>query len=293
MPTVLSVSSLILYTASHVFSHPRYTPRNSFIRYFSSERLRRSTFQENLGNTREEAERLRSILKSMKTVMCEAMTSVRQELTVLKNQSGEDKSNFTEMIERVREALSLYSSECDRRLREREQELTVDHELEMADVKKLIQSREEEICTLKRNLLEKETELSEHERLVSTMRQKLESEQTEMRNLQTHLHQQLKEALEQAQEAKEASEKVNDERFAEIAPLTNLVTQCQDRIRELEENLNTARNDQERMVKKATDTLHMEYKKELETIKNRFKQITASSMEGGPSDPNFEKIQVS
>lgn len=230
----------------------------------------------------------------MKTVMCEAMTSVRQELTVLKNQSGEDKSNFTEMIERVREALSLYSSECDRRLREREQELTVDHELETADVKKLIQSREEEICTLKRNLLEKETELSEHERLVSTMRQKLESEQTEMRNLQTHLHQQLKEALEQAQEAKEASaKKVNDERFVEIAPLTNLVTQCQERIRELEENLNTARNDQERMVKEATDTLQMEYKKELETIMNRFKQISAPSVERSPSDSSFEKIEVS
>nr|XP_031850147.1 RB1-inducible coiled-coil protein 1 isoform X2 [Nomia melanderi] len=251
-----------------------------------------SLLQENLGNTREEAERLRSILKTMKTVVCEAMTSVRQELSVLRNQSGEDKSNLTEMIERVREALSLYSSECDRRLREREQELTVDHELEMADVKKLIQSREEEICTLKRNLLEKETELSEHERLVTTMRQKLESEQTEMRNLQTRLHQQLEEALEQARVAKEAAvKKVNDERFVEIAPLTNSVTQCQDRIRELEENLNTARNDQERMVKEATDMLHMEYKNELETIRNRFKQISAPAMERSPSDSSFEKIE--
>ncbi|XP_031850148.1 autophagy-related 17 isoform X2 [Nomia melanderi] len=257
-----------------------------------AKQMRQKQLEENLGNTREEAERLRSILKTMKTVVCEAMTSVRQELSVLRNQSGEDKSNLTEMIERVREALSLYSSECDRRLREREQELTVDHELEMADVKKLIQSREEEICTLKRNLLEKETELSEHERLVTTMRQKLESEQTEMRNLQTRLHQQLEEALEQARVAKEAAvKKVNDERFVEIAPLTNSVTQCQDRIRELEENLNTARNDQERMVKEATDMLHMEYKNELETIRNRFKQISAPAMERSPSDSSFEKIE--
>ncbi|KYM82111.1 RB1-inducible coiled-coil protein 1 [Atta colombica] len=254
-----------------------------------------SLLQENLGNTREEVERLRSILKTMKTVVCEELSSVRNELAILRNQSNEDKNGIVEMTERVRVALSLHSREYDRRLQEREQEMTIEHEYEIADVKKLMQNREEEICTLKRNLLERETELAEHERLVATMHQKLEDEQIERRNLHDRLHQQLEDysrVLEQARiDKEEAVKKLNDERFLEITSLTNSLTQCQKRIQELEENLVTARNDQERMVKEATDKLQMEYKTELETIRSRFKLMTASTMERSPSDSSLEKIE--
>ncbi|XP_011871061.1 PREDICTED: RB1-inducible coiled-coil protein 1 isoform X2 [Vollenhovia emeryi] len=256
---------------------------------------RQKQLEENLGNTREEVERLRSILKTMKAVVCEELSSVRNELAILRDRSNEDKSGIVEMTERVRVALSLHSREYDRRLQEREQELTIEHEYEITDVKKLMQSREEEICTLKRNLLEKETELAEHERLVATMRQKLEDEQMERRNLQTRLHQQLEDysrILEQARiDKEEAVKKTNDERFLEITSLTNSLTQCQKRIQELEENLATARTDQERMVKEATDKLQMEYKTELETIRSRFKLMTASTMERSPSDSSLEKIE--
>ncbi|KAF3420679.1 hypothetical protein E2986_02240 [Frieseomelitta varia] len=253
-----------------------------------------SLLQENLGNTREEVERLSSILKTMKAVMYEALRTVRQELAVLRDRTNEQQTVFSNMAEQVREALSLYSREYDRRLREREQELTVDHELEMADVKKLIQSREEEICTLKRNLVEKEAELAEHERLIATMRQKLENEQTEMRDLQTHLHQQFEETLEQARADKEtAVKKANDERFIEIASLTNSVAQSQKRIQELEEILTQACSEQQRMVKEATEKLQMEYKSELQSLRSRFKLMTASTMESSPSDSSLEKIDRS
>lgn len=254
-------------------------------------------FQENLGNTREEVERLRSILKTMKAVVRDELTSVRNELAILRDQSNDGKSGLTEITERVRVALSLYSQECDSRLQEREQELTLEHEFEMTDIKKLMQTHEEEICTLKRNVLEKETELVEHERLVTTMRQKLEDEQMEKRNLQSRLHQQLEEysrILEQARlDKEEAVKKTNDERFLEITSLTNSLTQCQKRIQELEENLATAHSDQERMVKEATDKFQMEYKTELETIRSRFKLMAASTMERSPSDSSLEKIEVS
>lgn len=254
------------------------------------------TFQENLGNTREEVERLQSILKTMKVVVCEELSFVRNELAILRERSNEDKSGLVEMTERVRVALSLYSQECDRRLQEREQKLTLEHEFEITDVKKLIQNHEEEICTLKHNLLEKETELTEHERLVTTMRQKLEDEQIERGNLQTRLHQQLEDysrILEQARiDKEEAVKKTNDERFLEITSLTNSLTQCQKRIQELEENLITARNDQERMVKEVTDKFQIEYKTELETIRSRFKLMAASTMERSPSDSSLERIEV-
>ncbi|KYM96349.1 RB1-inducible coiled-coil protein 1, partial [Cyphomyrmex costatus] len=253
-----------------------------------------SLLQENLGNTREEVERLRSILKTMKTVVCEELSSVRNELAILRNQSNEDKNGIVEMTERVRVALSLHSREYDRRLQKREQEMTIEHEYKIADVKKLMQSREEEICTLKHNLLVKETELAEYERLVTTMSQKLKDEQMERINLHDRLHQQLEDysrVLEQARIDKEAVKKMNDERFLEITSLTNSLTQCQKRIQELEENLVTARNDQERMVKEATDKLQMEYKTELDTIQSRFKLMTASTMERSPSDSSLEKIE--
>ncbi|KAL0119774.1 hypothetical protein PUN28_007898 [Cardiocondyla obscurior] len=254
-----------------------------------------SLLQENLGNTREEVERLRSILKTMKVVVCDELSSVRNELAVLRDRSNEDKSGIVELTERVRVALSLHSQEYDRRLQEREQELTIEHEYKITDVKKLMQNREEEICTLKRNLLEKETELAEHERLVSTMHQKLEEEEIEKRSLQTRLHQQLEDysrILEQARiDKEEAVKKTNDERFLEITSLTNSLTQCQKRIQELEENLASVRTDQERMVKEATDKLQIEYKTELETIRSRFKLMTASTMERSPSDSSLEKIE--
>ncbi|XP_011168169.1 RB1-inducible coiled-coil protein 1 isoform X2 [Solenopsis invicta] len=256
---------------------------------------RQKQLEENLGNTREEVERLRTILRTMKAIVCEELSSVRSELVILRDQSNEDKSGIVEMTERVRVALSLHSREYDRRLQEREQELTIEHEYKIADVKKLLQSREEEICTLKRNLLEKETELAEHERLVSTMHQKLDDEQIQSRNLQTRLHQELEEysliLKEERIEREEEIKKTNDERFLEITSLTNSLTQCQKRIQELEKNLATARNDQERMVKEATDKLQLEYKTELETIRSRFKLMTASTMERSPSDSSLEKIE--
>ncbi|XP_076169222.1 autophagy-related 17 isoform X2 [Ptiloglossa arizonensis] len=254
--------------------------------------MRQKQLEENLGNTREEVEGLRSTLRTVKVVIAEALASVRQELAILRDRPGEDKNDLTEMTERIRVALSLYSRECDRRLREREQELTVNHELELANLKKLIQSREDEICTLKRNLLEKEAELAEHEHLIATMRQKLETEQAEMRNLQMRLHLQLEDALEEARGEKEAAlKKANEERFVEVASLTNSVTQCQKRIQELEESLNSARNDQERLVKEATDKLQIEYKAELQAIRHRFQQTTASTMETNSSDSRHEAIE--
>ncbi|CAL7935955.1 unnamed protein product [Xylocopa violacea] len=253
--------------------------------YDGAKQMRQKQLEENLGNTREEAERLRSILKTMKAMVCEALTSVRRELAVLRDRTDEEKAGFSKMTERVREVLSLYSNECDRRLREREQELTVDHELEMADVKKLIQSREEEICTLKRNLLEKETELAERERLITTMRQKMEDEQ-EMRDLQTHLHKQLEETLNQARTEKEAAVQ---ERDMEIAALRNTVAECKTRIQErIEEGLS---NEQQRMAKETSDKLQMEYTDKLDSITSRLEFIAASTMERSSSDGRFDKME--
>jgi len=237
----------------------------------------------------------------MKTVVCEELGSLRNELSILRDRSNEDKSDFIDIEERLRAALSLYSEECDRRVQEREQEVTLEHELKMADVKKLMEedckNREDEIRALKGNLMEKEMELAEHERLVATMRQTLEEEQSQKNSLQTRLHHQLQDYSrildETRKDKEEAVKQANEEKFREINSLTNSLTQCQKRIQELEESLATACNDQERMVKEATDKFQLEYKAELETIRSRFKLMAASTMERSPSDSSLEKIEVS
>lgn len=225
------------------------------------------------------------------------MASIRRELAMLRDQSKDDKNGVTEITERIRVALSLYSRECDQHLQKREQEMAIEHEFKLTDLTKLMQSREEETCMLKRSLMEKESELVEHERLIATMRQKLEDEQLESRSLQTRLHQQLEEysrILTQARlDKEEAVKKTNDERFHEITSLTNSLTRCQKRIQELEESLSAARSDQDRLVKEATDKFQLEYKAELETIRSRFKLMAASTMERSPSDSSLEKIEVS
>ncbi|XP_015607624.1 RB1-inducible coiled-coil protein 1 isoform X2 [Cephus cinctus] len=247
--------------------------------------------QENLGNTRGEVERLRSLLRTMKTVAGDTLVAFRKELATLREKTTYEKNGMAEMTERVRQAVVLHSGECDRALREREQELTVDHELEMADLKKHVQNREDEISSLKQSLREKETDLSEHERLISTMRQKMDSEQAEVRSLQSRLRH-VGEALEHAREEKEAALKeANEAKLMEIASLTNSLTQCQDRVRELEDSLVAARAEQQRMVKEVTDKLQMDYKIEVDTLRSRFKRMTASTMERTPSDSTLEKIE--
>lgn len=79
-------------------------------------------------------------------------------------------------VEELNEAMKQHI--CS--LREREQELTVDHELELSDVKKLLQTRDEQVESLKKQLMEKEVQEQEQERLIVTMKQKLEDEQQEV-----------------------------------------------------------------------------------------------------------------
>ncbi|XP_063977048.1 RB1-inducible coiled-coil protein 1-like isoform X3 [Diachasmimorpha longicaudata] len=249
--------------------------------------------EENLGNTRAEVERLRTILRTVKTAMNDAVTVFRDELAVLRDKVNDNKCGIHEMTERIGQTLTVQSRECERALREREQELTVDHELELTDAKKILGVRDEEINNLKRSIMDKDTELAEHERLVATVRQKLDTQQEEMRNIQLGFQAQLKDAIEQAIIDKENSlEQNNQARLVEIASLTSALEQCRQNVKELEDNLANARSDQLKLLKEATDKLQMEHKTELETIRSRFKLMAASTvMERSPSDSSLEKIE--
>lgn len=226
--------------------------------------------EENLGFTRDEVNRLHSIIKSVNTMVAKTTASLRQDLHTLQNVSSQDKTCFTEMAKRIRQVLVIYNNEFNCR-REREQELIVDHEHEMAEVKKLIQSREEEICALKRIVLEKETQLSEHECMTTTIRQKLESERTERRDLESRLSQLLDELHELSRIAKKVTvKKANEDRFQEIGNLASSESQCQETIEKLGDELDSSRTDEESIVE-AADVL-LKYKDKLEAIRVRLNE---------------------
>lgn len=228
--------------------------------------------------------------------MIEAVTAFRQELSVLREKVNGENGGMAEIVENIGQALALHSREYERVLREREQELTVDHELELGDAKKMLLSRDEEIRTLKETMLEKETEFAEQEHLMSTrlLRQKMENHQEEVRNLQARFQSQLDEAFEQARIDKDnAVKQAREAGLVEITTITNTLEQCRQKVCELETSLATTQADQQKIIKEATDKMQLEYKTELETIRSRFKLMAASTvMERSPSDSSLEKIEV-
>ncbi|KAF7996624.1 hypothetical protein HCN44_002270 [Aphidius gifuensis] len=245
--------------------------------------------QENLGNARAEVQRLRTILQTMKTTTSETMMTFRNELLNLREKINDDKNNsINDVTERINQALTLHSQESERILHERQHEMTVDHEFELSDIKKLLNARDEEIDNLKQTMIDKENNQAEHERLINTMRQKIEAENEEIiniKNIQTQQQLQLSEKLNMTIIDKDnAIEKVNI--------LTDTIEQYKLKINQLEDNLETAKLDQQKIIKETTDKLQLEYKTELETIRSRFKLMTASTlMERSPSDSSLEKIE--
>ncbi|XP_051169507.1 RB1-inducible coiled-coil protein 1 isoform X2 [Leptopilina boulardi] len=250
-----------------------------------------SLLQENLGNTQEEVDRLRNLLRMMKTATTEALQAFKIELADLKGRMNFDESGIATITEQLNQAVTLHSNECKRIIQEREQEMTVDHELEMADLKKMLQNRDEDIRAMKCTIIEKETDIREHERLLNTMRQTLDNEKSEKNILQARFHGQLETMKQASLEKENTLKEANDARIIEIASLTSSLNQCQERIQELEKNLAISRADEERLVKEASDKLQVEYKRELETIRSRFKLMAASTMERSPSDSSLEKIE--
>jgi hypothetical protein len=117
----------------------------------------------------------------MKSVASDSLLGLRRELKVLKEQTLVDQKSATKLLEEIGDAVKLHT--CA--LKEHEQELNVNHEFELMDLKKLLKSRDEQLDNLKSSLLEKEQEFTEQERILITMKQKLEDEQETVKKLQS------------------------------------------------------------------------------------------------------------
>ncbi|XP_023246260.1 RB1-inducible coiled-coil protein 1 isoform X2 [Copidosoma floridanum] len=239
-----------------------------------------SLLQEGLNSSREEVERLRSIIRAFGSITSESVQALRHELNKIREQTLNERaatSNITKQLDMMMKLQSL--AVC-----EHEQDLTVDHELELGGLKSMLLKRDKHIEDVENSLREKESEAREQERLVVTMRQNYESSQSELKKYQDIY----KERLEQQSQIEKA--KVESS-IAEKNALKNTIKQYEDKIKGLETQLAAAQLTYEKNLKEKCDKLHVEHRTEIETIRSRFKLMAASTMERSPSDSSLEKIE--
>lgn len=101
-----------------------------------------------MGTTRLEVERLKNLLKLMQQLSLDSLTLLKQQLKQIKIQSKNDKLVFAQEITKLSKAYENIENESKNREREVIQQMTVDHELELNDMKKSINLKDDEIQSL-------------------------------------------------------------------------------------------------------------------------------------------------
>lgn len=106
-------------------------------------------FQDNLGTTRLEVERLRALIKSMSQLSSNSISLLREQLRSIKEDSRCDKEHFAAEFKKLEDAWSNMKQQNETNERELINRLTVDHELELNDIRKSLIAKDDEISALK------------------------------------------------------------------------------------------------------------------------------------------------
>nr|CAD7195119.1 unnamed protein product [Timema douglasi] len=218
--------------------------------------------QENLGSTRNEVERVQNLLEAASRVMREAVANLRDDLALLRSKTALERDEVLRLCRDLAAGLAGKQQEivAGQVLREREliQRLTVDHELEMVnlkqDTKVDIDAKDEKIKELKQCIEKKEQELAT---LRADMERRLEEEVRERREVSRSFESQLYE--------------------------------CRTLCGELQQQLDAADREKVRELKDQCDKLTQDYKAEVESLRSRFRM----ALDCSPSDSSLEKIERS
>nr|XP_029724864.1 RB1-inducible coiled-coil protein 1 isoform X4 [Aedes albopictus] len=105
--------------------------------------------EENLGTTRLEVETLKSILQKVYQVSQSSISYLREQLYAVKLESAARQAEFRSKLEAVRKCCTDLQEEARNQERETIQRMTVDHELEMNDLRKSIHQKDDEIQSLR------------------------------------------------------------------------------------------------------------------------------------------------
>ncbi|XP_038222835.1 RB1-inducible coiled-coil protein 1 isoform X1 [Zerene cesonia] len=173
--------------------------------------------QDNMDTHKINIEKLQDFLTKLCTLCKVNIVLIKEELTKLKNDMDEQKRFMQEKFLEITKAWSQSNEEIRIRFREEKQRLTVDHELELSDMKATLSEKDELIETLKR---EKEELKNQHQKDI----ERLEAEHKSTKDLLEQTRGEIKvfenkledAEVQKAKEIKEVQEKMHLEYKAEI-----------------------------------------------------------------------------
>uniref|UniRef100_A0A1Q3F2E3 RB1-inducible coiled-coil protein 1 n=1 Tax=Culex tarsalis TaxID=7177 RepID=A0A1Q3F2E3_CULTA len=105
--------------------------------------------EENLGTTRLEVEKLKTILRTVYQLSQSSISFLREQLSAVRAESASNRAEFRSKLEAINRAWADIQQEARNRERETIQQLTVDHELEMNDLRKSIHQKDDEMQSLR------------------------------------------------------------------------------------------------------------------------------------------------
>lgn len=105
--------------------------------------------EENLGTTRLEVETLKSILQNVYQLTQSSISYFRKQLSALKLESAARQTEFRRRLAAIKKCFADLEEEARNQERETIQRMTVDHELEMNDLRKSIHQKDDEIQSLR------------------------------------------------------------------------------------------------------------------------------------------------
>lgn len=173
-----------------------------------------------MGSTRLEVERLRGILQIMYGTFKASMTAMRERLRHIKDDSATYRHAAESQFEKIAETWDKIKDETANREREVINRLTVDHELELNDIKKYLTAKDDEIENFKS---ERDIALAANARLTETreaerIRHEEQFEALNVRIAELELSA-ISAAAEQKRAVNEAREKLIREHKTEIESL--------------------------------------------------------------------------
>lgn len=105
--------------------------------------------EENLSSTQMEVDKLKQLLKSMSQLSLNSISLLRAQLNAIKEDSHCDKVKLADDFRRIEEMWLRMKTETENNERELINRLTVDHELELNDLRKVMLAKDDEIAILK------------------------------------------------------------------------------------------------------------------------------------------------
>ncbi|CAH0726558.1 unnamed protein product, partial [Brenthis ino] len=176
--------------------------------------------EDNMDTYKINIEKLQDFLVKLFSVCKISIVLIKEELTKLKNDIDEQKKFIHDVYKSVSEAWEKHNEEIDIKFREHTQRLTVDHELELSDMKAALNEKDNIICNLKKvtedlkAAHQKEIEMlgKDHQNTKET----LEKTREELRILEKKMEES---DVQNQKDIKEMQEKLHKEYKAEIDSL--------------------------------------------------------------------------